>query len=130
MQYAFEHVHLKASDPEKTANWYVRAFDFEIFSDRVTPAGARFIECKTTDGVIVRISGPRDGDVMRNGDASTHYGLEHLGLLVNDLDIELRRIKDLGADLLEGPIGGNGGPRIAFIQAPDDVRIELLEPPQ
>jgi len=130
MPYAFEHVHLKALDPETTANWYVKAFDFEIFSDRVMPSGARFIECKTTDGVIVRISGPGTGDVMGNGDASTHYGLEHFGLLVEDIEFELRRLNDLGAELLGGPMGGNGGPIIAFIQAPDDVRIELLQPPQ
>ena len=37
MPYEFEHVHLKAPDPEKTANWYVEAFKFEIFSDRVMP---------------------------------------------------------------------------------------------
>ena len=130
MPYAFEHVHLKSPDPETAANWYVRAFNFEIFSDRVTPTGTRFIECKTTDGVIVRISGPRTGDVMGDGDASTHYGLEHFGLLVDDLEFEIQRLSELGAELLEGPMGGNGGPLIAFIQAPDDVRIELLQPPE
>ena len=130
MPYEFEHVHLKAPDTEKTANWYVEAFKFEIFSDRVMPNGARFIECKTTDGTIVRISGPRTDDVMGKGDATTHYGLEHFGLFVDDLESELLRLKDLGADLLEGPTSPGNGNRIAFIQAPDDVRVELIQPPQ
>jgi catechol 2,3-dioxygenase-like lactoylglutathione lyase family enzyme len=50
--------------------------------------------------------------------------------LVDDLEFELSRLRDLGAELLEGPMGGNGGPLIAFIRAPDDVRIELLQPPE
>jgi len=78
MSYALEHIHLKARDPVATANWYVEAFQFEIFSDRVTTSGARSIECKTTDGVIVRISGPRIGDVMGNGDVDIHYGIRTL----------------------------------------------------
>ena len=43
MAYEFNHVHLKASDPEKTANWYVKAFNFKIISDTVRPVGDRFV---------------------------------------------------------------------------------------
>lgn len=130
MAYAFEHVHLKAPDPEKTANWYVEAFGFEIFNDRgVRPTGDRFIECRTTNGVIVRISGARTDETMGQGDSDVHYGLEHFGLVVDDLDAELERLQGLGAKLLEGPMGGGAGPRIAFMGVPDDVRIELLQLP-
>ena len=80
MAYNFEHVHLKAPDPEKTANWYVKAFNFEIFNDRgVRPTGDRFIECKSEDGTIFRISGARTDERMGQGDADVHYGLEHFG---------------------------------------------------
>ena len=128
MQYSLEHIHLKAVDPEFTANWYVKAFQFEIFSDRTTGAGARSIECKTVDGILVRISGPRPGDDMEPGDSGIHYGLEHFGITVDDIMTEIKRLQELGAELIEGPIGsGESGPRIAFIKGPDDVRIELLQ---
>ena len=42
MTYNFNHVHLKAPDPGKTADWYVAAFDFEIVDDQ-TP-GLRGID--------------------------------------------------------------------------------------
>ena len=35
MPYRINHIHLKASDPRKTADWYVKAFDFQIVSDEV-----------------------------------------------------------------------------------------------
>ena len=60
------------------------------------------------------------------GDANAHWGIEHIGLNVDDLDAEIARLKGLGAELLEGPIDVPQGPRIAFIKGPDDVRVELL----
>ncbi len=131
MAYEFEHVHLKAPDPEKTANWYVKAFNFEIFNDRgVRPTGDRFIECKSEDGTIFRISGARTNEDMGQGDADVHYGLEHFGITVDDMDAELDRLIGLGAELAEGPIRNPNGPTIAFIKVPDEVRIELLQLPK
>jgi len=131
LAYEFEHVHLKAPDPEKTANWYVKAFNFEIFNDRgVRPTGDRFIECKSEDGTIFRISGARTNEDMGQGDADVHYGLEHFGITVDDMDAELDRLIGLGAELAEGPIRNPNGPTIAFIKVPDEVRIELLQLPK
>lgn len=130
MAFAFEHVHLKAPDPEKTANWYVEAFNFTIFNDGgIRPSGDRFIECKTEDGVIVRISGQRTDEPMNQGDAETHFGLEHFGITVDDMDSELVRLQGLGAILKEGPIATPTGLKIAFIEAPDNVRIEVMQLP-
>ena len=127
MQYSLEHIHLKAVDAECTANWYVKAFQFEIFSDRTTGAGARSIECKTVDGTLIRISGPRAGDDMEPGDSGIHYGLEHFGLIVQDLESELIRLENLGAPTLDGPLDIGNGRKVAFIKAPDNVRIELMQ---
>jgi len=127
MSYAFNHVHLKAPDPGKTANWYVEAFNFSIVSDAVRPSGDRFIRCATSDGVVVNISADRLNEKMGDGDAKAHWGLEHIGITVDDLDAEIERLKGLDAALLEGPTDVPNGPRIAFIQGPDDVRIELLQ---
>ncbi len=35
MAFNINHIHLKAPDPKKTADWYVKAFNFEIVSDIV-----------------------------------------------------------------------------------------------
>jgi catechol 2,3-dioxygenase-like lactoylglutathione lyase family enzyme len=126
MAYEFNHVHLKSPDPEKTANWYVKAFDFKIISDVVRPYGDRFIRCQTSDGVAINISSERTDEQMGGGDATVHWGIEHFGINVDDIDAEIKRLKDLGADLMEGPIDA-GGLQIAFIKAPDDVRIEIMQ---
>ena len=131
MSYSFNHVHLKSSDPGKTAAWYVEAFGFEIVNDEnPRPQGDRFIRCRTEDGVAINISGARTGESMGEGDATAHWGLEHFGIEVDDIDTELKRLEGLGAEVLEGPTRTATGLSIAFIQAPDDVRIEVMQLPQ
>jgi lactoylglutathione lyase len=129
MAYRINHIHLKASDPRQTADWYVRAFGFKILSDEVRVFGDRFVRCLSEDGgMAVNISGARTGERLGAGDASPHHGLEHFGFDSTNLEADIRRLEGLGATLLEGPIQVPNGPRICFLRAPDDARIELIEP--
>ena len=127
MAFLFNHVHLKAPDPKKTADWYVEAFGFEIIGDTVRERDDRFIRCKTEDGVRFNISAARTDEEMGQGDANAHFGIEHFGIEVDDLDEELKRLESMGANVLEGPNTSGTGSKIAFIAAPDDVRIEVMQ---
>jgi catechol 2,3-dioxygenase-like lactoylglutathione lyase family enzyme len=128
MPYRINHIHLKAPDPRKTADWYVRAFNFKIVGDEVRVFGDRFIRCQSEDGgMAVNISGARTGETLGPGDASAHHGLEHFGFDSEDLEADIARLTGLGARLLEGPIEIPKGPRIAFLWAPDDTRVELIQ---
>ena len=127
MTYEFDHVHLKAQDPGEVAQWYVKAFNFKIVSDAVRPFGDRFIRCQTVDGQFINISGPRTNEKLGGGDADAHWGLEHFGVKVDDMKAEIERLTGMGATLKEGPIDVPNGPIIAFIEAPEKTRIELLQ---
>ena len=62
MPYRINHIHLKAPDPRKTAEWYVTAFNFKIMSDEVRAFGDRFMRWQSEDGgMAVNISGARTG---------------------------------------------------------------------
>ena len=129
MAYRINHVHLKAPDPRRTAEWYVKAFAFKILSDEVRVFGDRFVRCQSEDGGMnVNISGARTDERLGPGDANAHHGLEHFGFDSANLEADIARLEGLGARLLEGPIQIPNGPRIAFMRAPDDVRVELIEP--
>ena len=129
MAFRINHIHLKAPDPRKTADWYVEAFGFTIVNDAVRPSGDRFVRCKSQDGTIVNISGARTNEEMGPGDATAHWGLEHFGIDTADLEAEIKRLTGLGAELLEGPRHNAAtGQSVAFVRAPDNVRIELVQP--
>jgi catechol 2,3-dioxygenase-like lactoylglutathione lyase family enzyme len=128
MGYRINHIHLKAPDPRKTADWYAKAFAFKIVSDETRVFGDRFVRCQSDDGgLMVNISGARTGETLGAGDASAHHGLEHFGFDSEDIEADIARLQSLGARLLEGPTQVPNGPRIAFLRAPDDVRVELVE---
>ncbi len=127
MGFGINHIHLKAPDPRRTADWYARALNFEILSDTVRTFGDRRVQCRAPNGVIVNISSARTGEGMAEGDAGSHYGLEHFGVDSNDLEGDIERLASLDAPLLEGPIDVPGGNLIAFVRGPDNVRIELVQ---
>ena len=128
MPFRINHIHLKAPDPRKTAEWYEKAFLFKIVGDETRVFGDRFIRCVSEDGgMAVNISGARTNETLGPGDAGAHHGLEHFGFDTEDIDADIRRLEGLGARLLEGPIQNPNGLRIAFLRAPDDVRVELVE---
>ena len=130
MPFRINHIHLKSPDPKKTADWYVTAFNFKIVADDVRVFGDRFIRCQSEDGgMAVNISGARTGETLGPGDANPHHGLEHFGLDTDDIEAEIARLVGLGATHLEGPIVMATGGKIAFIKAPDDVRLELIQAP-
>ena len=126
MPFAINHIHLKADDPKRSADWWVEAFNFTILSDEVRARGNRFIACESENGIRVNISGAREGEPLGPGDASVHAGLEHFGLDSTDLEADIERLTALGAELLEGPTEG-GAVRVCFMRVPDNVRIELIE---
>ena len=127
MAFGINHVHLKTEDPKKTADWWVKAFNFTILSDETRPTGDRFIRCRSEDGLGANISGARAGDEMGPADGGIHFGLEHFGLDSADIEADIKRLQGMGCELQEGPTDPGGGMRIAFLKAPDDIRIELIQ---
>ena len=129
MTYKFNHVHIKANDPEAVANWYKGAFNFSIVSDTVRGFGDRFIRCQTEDGIVINISNERTGEKLPSGIDDPNCCIEHFGIEVDDMSAEISRLEGLGAVLKEGPIDNGNGMLIAFIACPQDVRIELMQLP-
>jgi catechol 2,3-dioxygenase-like lactoylglutathione lyase family enzyme len=131
MPFRINHIHIKALDPRKAAEWWEKAFAFKIESDETRPFGDRFIRCRTGDGgMVVSISNARTGEKLAPGNASAHLGLEHFAIETDDIEAEIARLVKLGAKLQEGPLMTPTGVRFAFLGVPDDVRVELLQLPK
>ena len=127
MPYNINHIHLKSEDPKSTADWFAKAFNFEIVSDIVRHFGDRFIVTRSENGVTVNISGVRDGEELGPSNDDAHFGLEHFGLVTNDIEADIKRLVDMGATHKEGPIINTDGGKIGFISAPGGIRLELIE---
>ena len=106
MPFNINHIHLKANDAKATADWWVKAFNFEIESDNVRDIGDRFIRCKSEGGLTVNISSERTDEVLGAGDAAAHLGLEHFGFDSDNLEADIARLEGLGAKV-SGSISKN-----------------------
>ncbi len=123
MAYSFHHVHLKAEDPRKSAQWYVDMFGAKPLGERDV-RGALFVTVQI-GGVTINISSPRPNEALGPADAGLHYGLEHIAFSTDDLDQDLAHLKEWGGEVLQTMSLGSG--KIAFVEGPDGVRIELMQ---
>lgn len=131
MNYAFHHVHIKTRDPKAVADWFGKAFGFEIVIDAERASGDRIIRCALGGNrpPFVVISNPMPGQDLPDGRTHQSLGLEHFALTIEDVPGEVERLRELGAVLLEGPATAPDGTVMAFLAVPGDVRVELVHFP-
>ena len=124
-RYTYDHIHLRSADNEATAEYYRTMFGAEI-SEGVQADGQRRFDLDI-NGLRILISRVAKGEYPLPGPSDTHLGLDHFGLRVEDLDEAAAELKRLGAEFTLEPRTIRPGVKIAFVRAPEGVRIELVE---
>ncbi len=126
MKFGMNHIHIKAQDARQTAQWYVETFGARI-TDEVNTNGILTLR---TDlgGVRINITEP-PSDGLPSGTSEPHMGLEHFGIETDDLEGAINSLAGKGVKVLEPIRALPSGMRIAFVEAPDNVRLELMQLP-
>ena len=121
----FDHVHLVAKDPRATARWYVEKLGGEIVKD-LAVRGAPQVYV-SLNGFIVIVRGQRPTESAHEKQ-NLQWGVDHFGLRVKgDFNGFCSGLKGKGVTFSLEPTDFNPTTRIAFINAPDGVSIELLD---
>jgi catechol 2,3-dioxygenase-like lactoylglutathione lyase family enzyme len=123
--YTYDHIHLRTRDPEATAEYYRTMFGAEVIESE-QPDGQKRLDLDI-NGLTIFIARVPQGDDVPSAPSDPYIGLDHFGLRVDDLDEAAAELKRLGAEFTLEPRTIRPGVKIAFVRAPDDVRIELLE---
>lgn len=124
---ALNHIHLRSTNPRKTAAWYVDMLGATIVRETDTPAGVSV--SLDIGGTRLNVAPQPPDRILPRGSAEVHLGLEHFGLETNDLEGLLARLQPKGLEVLEPLRAVPSGMKIVFVRAPDDVRIELMQLP-
>ena len=127
MAYRINHIHLKAPDPDKTAQWYVDMFGATVTSSGRGLGGSNTIRLDIS-GVRVNVTSAPAGQTLPRGTSQSHYGLEHFGFDTDDIAADVARLQAAGAKVLLPVTRMDAGQRIAYVEGPDNVRIELVQP--
>ena len=126
-KFKYDHVHLVSQNPLKAAEFYEKAFDAKRVASGKYPDGGDRVEL-SIEGTRLLIRSPRDVSQSVNDTPKKRRGLEHFGLRVDDINAAVAYIKSKGIKFLEEPrISLPSGNTVAFLMAPDDVMIELVQ---
>lgn len=128
MAYAINHVHIRSSDPHASAAWYEKHFNAKILSAREVMPGTITVSTEVGGPVRLNISSQPQGSSDRRATAELNrLGLEHFGFAVEDLKADLDRLEKAGVRIVLPLTEIDGGARLAYIEGPDDVLIELVQ---
>jgi catechol 2,3-dioxygenase-like lactoylglutathione lyase family enzyme len=112
----FHHVHLATTDPLDTLRWYSEAFGGEISRYAGVIPGIRYGEMWLLAKKVKEQPAPTKG-----------RSIDHLGWAFDDLDAAAVELKAKGVKFQSGPYAFGAG-KIAFVEGPGGVRIELVGP--
>ena len=121
------HIHLKSPDPKKTAQWYVDVFGAKIVGEGTGMGGATTVRMDI-DGTRINVTSAPAGETLPQGTSESHYGLEHFGFDTDDIDAAMAHVQAHGAEVLLPVTQMGTGSKISYVQGPDNVRIELVQP--
>ena len=124
-KYTYDHIHLRTRQPKAMAAYFERMFDATVIESVQSDGFVR--TDLDIDGLMVFIAPVPADAAMDASPADPHLGLDHFGFRVDNVDETVAELKSRGADIAVEPRTIRPGVRIAFVRAPDDVRIELLQ---
>lgn len=131
-QYRYDHVHLRSPDPDATARFFETMFGAEAKRD-IYPPGTLYPGqmrvSLTLGGQKVLIAPPHPHDDTAQAPGFPHYGLEHIGLTVDDVDAACEELRARGAEIAIGPLTRSPGLRLAFVRGPEGIMVELVQRP-
>jgi len=116
MAFKLNHAHLKTTDPQQTAKFYVENLGATLVSE-IGTRGYRL----SLHGLTLNVT-----TLVEDQTRQQVYGMEHFALDTDDLDGTVTKLKTNGARVLEEMVSANGR-RICFLEGPDGVQLEIIE---
>lgn len=123
-KFTWEHIHLRSPDPEATAQWYQDKLGAEVIRTPQADGSTRLDLSLSGQQVFIAQADP----AKTGASPQTPYmGLDHFGLTVPDLDAAVAELKAKGVAFTMEPRVARPGVKIAFLTAPQNVSIELIQ---
>ena len=121
-----KHIAIRTPDPEKTAAFYKSVFDLE----EVGKAGTGvYLSDGYINLAILKSTDQGNGESPR--DVSGYAGIDHLGFVVDDVDVTSKKLEEEGATPLgrldlghQQPAGGKSYYEIKY-RGPDNQVIDI-----
>lgn len=128
MDFDFDHVHLVSGDVDAMVDYFERVFGASRLSYKPDFRGGPFAFVGL-GSMRVGIRGLRPGETPDAVAPVRVQGLDHFGVVVDDLEKVAEQLRDRGAEFSVEPMAIEGSGRmIAFVRGPENIEIEILGP--
>lgn len=119
-QITWDHVHIRTPDIDGTTKWFADVFEatIERIPNRISV---------NLGGASIFFAPVAPGDGVNPPPVTPYQGLDHIGLVVKDMDAFAAKLKAKGVVFTQEPKTLRPGLRMCFIQGPQGISIELLE---
>jgi lactoylglutathione lyase len=124
IKFNWEHIHLRSPDPEATAAWYHDMLGADVIKSPA-PDGSTRIDLSLA-GQKIFIAKAMPGKAA-DAPVSPYLGLDHFGLTVPDIKAAVAALKAKGVHFTMDVTTNRPGVQIAFLSAPENVSIELIQ---
>jgi len=129
-EYRYDHVHLRCHDPDAAATFFETMFGAIAKRDIYPPGTLYPGQLRVSlnlGGQKVLIAPTHPDDPMTEAPKFPYYGVEHIGLTVDDVDAACEELRAKGADIAIGPLTRSPGLRLAFVRGPEGIMVELVQ---
>jgi len=131
MPYSINHVHIRAENPARSATWYEKYFDAKILFSREVMPGTITIAMDIGGPATLNISSQPPGSSDKTFPAQLNtLGLEHFGFSTTDIEKDIHKFEDAEVPIMMEITEIPGGTKLAYIEGPDNVIIELVQSPE
>jgi len=121
----FDHVHVISENPQSTASWYEEKLGGKIIGSAEVRGAPQVLVA--FEGATIIVRGQRPGEQAGRKEG-LQWGTDHFGFHIHgEFDDFCAELKKKGVTFTTDPVDFSPSVRIAFIEAPDDVSIELLQ---
>ena len=129
MNFNQNHLHFRSEDPDGAAKFYCDNFGAVITGERPLST-TKSITLELNGRPLMTISGRAEGEDPVAGSTEPRYGLDHFGFEVDDMAAAADNFRANGVHFICEPWTMPSGSTVAFIEAPDQVSVEIIQRPQ
>ncbi len=124
----YNHLHFRSENPDHAAKFYCDNFGAKITSERPLST-TKSIQLELNGAHLMTISGRAEGEDPVAGSTEPRYGLDHFGFETDDIEQLAATLRSNGVKFNCEPWTMPSGSTVAFIVAPDEVSVELIQRP-
>jgi len=125
MQLQFEHVHYRCADMPATVKWYIDVMGATFIAEKVL-AGNPAVRLEL-GGTVLNFFPAKAEAGLKVTPATEKLGAYHIAFYVENLEEAVQYYKNRGAIFCLEPFMAAADLKVAFIDAPDGMQVELME---